>query len=167
MQGKSIPHFYVSAVLHRTFNILEPAGHLPSPAPSIPFDVNGILIEYFDGKDASQIDPTTVSYSFEPLIDSVARFATLGILHTDMRSGNILMSPVRAIIIDFGNAVLYDPKYYAPESELEEWHRNNVYDPMHEEGMPCTWARRVQFEDEVGALKFVLNSRGLRKKSRL
>jgi serine/threonine protein kinase len=71
-----------------------------------------------------------------------AALSRYGVLHGDIRSGNILISPVRSVLIDFGHAVLRELN--ATEEE---------------------WEEQVDRNDEVEALRRILNRRGLRDSS--
>ena len=77
--------------------------HLPQLA------VNGILLEYFPGERLSSFRPfSSVTYSrlFRPVMASAASFPSLGVIHDDIDKHNILINSNRAVLIDFGEAVL-------------------------------------------------------------
>ena len=69
----------------------------------------------------------------------VHRFPSYGVIHADMRSDNILMTPTRAVVIDFGQAIIR-------KTDMDD----------------DTWTERVTDEDEVEALRRILHGRGVR-----
>lgn len=62
-----------------------------------------------------------------------------GVIHADMRSNNILITPTRAVLIDFGQAIIR-------QADMDDE----------------AWAERVGDEDEVEALHRILHSREVR-----
>lgn len=75
----------------------------------------------------------------------VQSFPSHGILHTDIRSANILITdsvPCRAVLLDSVNAQLRSA------SDMDE-----------------NWEERARMEDEVEGLRRILDNRGVREKS--
>jgi len=70
---------------------------------------------------------------------AVYSFSSYGVIHSDMRSDNILISPKRIVLIDFGQAIL--------RGDNEDDGR---------------WAERVDMEDEVEGLHRILHQREIR-----
>ena len=73
------------------------------------------------------------------LMAAVYSFSLHGVIHNDMRSDNILISPNRIVLIDFGQAIL----------------RGETEDDEH-------WAKKVELEEEVEALRRILDHREIR-----
>ena len=118
-----------------------------SPPPDIqPRDiaetlVYGIIIENIDAKPLPSVDPSSYNFSSlgNSLMAAVYSFSSHGVIHNDMRSDNILISPNRVVLIDFGQAIL----------------RGDTEDDEH-------WAERVGEEEEVEGLRRILHHREIR-----
>src|ERR1700733_2916249 len=97
MQGAIIPRCYASVRV------------IPSPADSHISQafVYGLLLEDVGGLDLTKFDPPMGDYVSlgHSLMAAVFTFPAYGVLHRDIRSPNILISPPSRIsIIDFGHA---------------------------------------------------------------
>lgn len=73
---------------------------------------------------------------------AVQTLPSYGVIHADMRSDNILITPTRAVLIDFGQAIIRQTD-------------------MNDEA----WEEQVVDEDEVEALRRILHRRGVRDRS--
>lgn len=126
MQGSVIPRCYASV------QVVPP----PSDSEVSQAFVYGLILKDVDGVNLTEIEPSTGDYASlgHSLMASVALFPTYGVLHQDIREGNILISPTRIVILDFGNAVLKKP-FMSDEQ----------------------WRQRVEFESEVDTARFILN----------
>lgn len=108
LQGKGIPRFLGHGTLTVATLRLD-----PEPRFVIP---NVILLEFISGAvtmrdaDSSMLQLPLV-YS---LIETARRFRTFGVIHNDPNYGNFLLTPNRAVIIDFGSA------YFKGEDFSEE-----------------------------------------------
>jgi serine/threonine protein kinase len=103
--------------------------------------VYGILLEGIDGISIVSVDPSVHDFTSlgHALMAIVHAFSGYGVIHDDIRGDNILISPTRAVIIDFGQAIL---------------RKANTDDRA--------WAEQVEEEDEVDALRCVLHHRKIR-----
>jgi hypothetical protein len=73
---------------------------------------------------------------------AVYMLPSYGVIHADMRSDNVLITPTRAVLIDFGQSI------------------------VHQAGMDDNaWGKQVEAEDEVEALRRILHTRQLRDRS--
>ena len=102
----------------------------------------GLLLEDVGGLDLTKFDPSMGDYVSlgHSLMAAVFTFPAYGVLHRDIRSPNILISPPSRIsIIDFGHAKI--------RTSDEEW------------------KQEVQEEQEIAALRFLLNKRCVRDRS--
>ena len=96
LQGEGIPRCYAS-------------GNLIVVILSVPYLLTVIALEYIPGESLSTINPSSVPRSLaRSLITTVSSFASHGIIHSDIRTGNILISlqPPWAVVIDFGQSAL-------------------------------------------------------------
>lgn len=130
MQGSILPHCYASVQV------------VPSPADAqVPeLSVYGLILEDVGGVDLEVFDRSTApdrAMLGHTLMAAIACFPAFGVLHCDVRSGNILMCsppvPTRVVILDFGHATLRKPYM-----SNEKWHQI------------------VQDEDELNAIRFIL-----------
>ncbi|KAK7680203.1 hypothetical protein QCA50_016712 [Cerrena zonata] len=110
LQGKEIPRFLGHGTLTVATLQLD-----PEPRFVIP---NVVLLEFISGAvamrdaDSSMLQlPSPLVYS---LIETARRFRTFGVIHNDPNYGNFLLTPNRAVIIDFGSA------YFKGEDFSEE-----------------------------------------------
>jgi len=83
--------------------------------------VFGLILEDIDGVDLPQFDPSAGDYGHyaslgHSLVAAVYTFPEYGVLHCDIRSHNILISPTRISLIDFGEA-----NVRKAETTDEEW----------------------------------------------
>ena len=103
--------------------------------------VYGIIIENVDAAPLPSVDGSShdVSSLGHSLMAAVYSFSLHGVIHNDMRSDNILISPNRIVVIDFGQAIL----------------RGETEDDEH-------WAKKVELEEEVEALRRILDHREIR-----
>jgi serine/threonine protein kinase len=103
--------------------------------------VYGIIIENIDAAPLPSVDPSSHDFSSlgHSLMAAVYSFSLHGVIHNDMRSDNILISPDRIVLIDFGQAIL----------------RGDIEDDEH-------WAEKVELEEEVEALRRILHRREIR-----
>jgi len=107
--------------------------------------VYGLLLEDVGGLDLTKVDPSMGDYVSlgHFLMAAVFTFPAYGVLHHDIRSPNILISPSSRIsMIDFGHAKIRK----AGVSDGE-------------------WKEEVQEEQEIAALRFLLNKRRVRDRS--
>lgn len=131
MQGGIIPRCYPSV------HVLPPAADSQVPEAL----VYGLILEEIDGVDLTEFDPSNGDYTSlgHALMAAVSTFPSYGVVHHDIRPHNILISPTRIALIDFGEATL----------------RN--------EGMSDNeWDAVVQCELEVQELRLVLNNGRIR-----
>lgn len=131
MQGSIIPRCYASVQVV-----------LPYPDSQIPeASVYGLVLEAIDAIDLAEFDPLTGDYASlgHALMAAVSSFPSYGVLHRDIRSPNILISPARIVILDFGEALLR-------RADLSDHH----------------WGIRIKYEDEVEGLRQILNNRQIR-----
>ncbi|KAG6333041.1 hypothetical protein ID866_6049 [Astraeus odoratus] len=131
LQGLSIPKLYGSGKL------------LSYPPGSRAIDPPGALLEYIPGITLRDIDPAKVLPKlYKPLIPVVASFADFGVLHYDVNQNNIMFTPSeapqRAVIIDFGGAVL------RPEGMSDEVWKDAV------ESASELWALRWSLGQKIG-----------------
>ena len=98
--------------------------------------VYGIIIENIDAVLLPSVDPSTQDFLSlgHSLMAAVYSFLLHGVIHNNMHSGNILISPNQIVLIDFGQAVL----------------RGDIEDDKH-------WAKKVELEEEVEALCWILH----------
>jgi serine/threonine protein kinase len=103
--------------------------------------VYGIIIEKIDATSLPSVDPHSYDFSSlgHSLMAAVYSFASHGVIHNDMRSDNILISPKRIVLIDFGQAILRD------DNQCDE-----------------EWVEQVDMEEEVEALRRILHQREIR-----
>lgn len=104
--------------------------------------VYGLILEDVGGVDLTEIDAPTNDYTSlgHLLMAAVYTFPAYGVLHSDIRSHNILLSPPhRIVIIDFGHATLRN------QTVTEE-----------------EWKAKVEDTDEVEALRWILHHRHVR-----
>lgn len=101
LQGKGVPRL----IGHGT---LTPASLQTDPQPRY-ITPNVLLLEYISDAislkdaDVSMLRPDLI----RSLIDTVNILPTLGVVHNDAHHGNYLFSANRAVIIDFGKAILF------------------------------------------------------------
>ncbi|KAF8523710.1 hypothetical protein BU17DRAFT_63648 [Hysterangium stoloniferum] len=132
LQGATIPRFYgavkVSSPDITPWNVAEAF-------------VYGIIIEKIDATPLSFVDPSSHKFPSlgHSLMAAVYSFSSHGVIHNDMRSDNILISPKRIVTIDFGQAILRG------DNEDDE-----------------QWAERVEMEDEVEGLRRILHQHEIR-----
>ncbi|KDQ58763.1 hypothetical protein JAAARDRAFT_206613 [Jaapia argillacea MUCL 33604] len=109
-QGRSILYYLGAGTL--------PVSTLSSPRAIIP---RVLLLEYLpDAVTLNDIDPQRITRPvLRSLFETAEAFASLGIIHTDLHGGNILLTPaehpVRGCIIDFGCS------FVRQEESDEEW----------------------------------------------
>lgn len=131
MQGTVIPRCYASVQV------------VPSAADGeVPQSfVYGLIFEDVGGVDLTDFDSSTGDYNAlgHSLLAAVASFPAYGVLHQDIREGNILISPTRIVILDFGNAVLRKP-FMSDEQ----------------------WRQRVEFHSEVEIARMLLRNGRIR-----
>ena len=98
--------------------------------------VYGIIIENIDATPLPSVDPSSHDFSSlgHSLMATVYSFSSHGVIHNDMRSDNILISPNRIVLIDFGQTILRG------DTEDDE-----------------QWAERVNEEEEVEGLRRILH----------
>ena len=103
--------------------------------------VYGIIVENINATPLPSVDPSSHNFSSlgHSLMAAVYSFSSHGVIHNDMRSDNILVSPNRIVLIDFGQAIL----------------RGDTEDEEH-------WAERVNEEEEVEGLRRILHHREIR-----
>ena len=130
LQGVTIPRLYGAVVV-------SPLS-IPSRDETL---VYGIIIENIDATPLPSVDPSSHNFSSlgHSLMIAVHSFSSYGVIHNDMRSDNILISPNRTVLIDFGQAIL----------------RDDTEDDEH-------WAEKVEEEEEVEALRRILHHREIR-----
>jgi serine/threonine protein kinase len=87
------------------------------------------------------VDPSSHNFSSlgHSLVAAAYSFSSHGVIHNDMRSDNILISPNRIVLIDFGQAIL----------------RGDAEDDEH-------WVEKVGSESEVEGLRQILHHREIR-----
>lgn len=132
LQGSALPRFYGSVQVE------------PSPIdrdfPEV--YIHGIILEDVGGVDLSEYDPlmgdyTSLSHS---LMAAVSTFPAHGVIHSDIRSHNIILSSDdRLVLIDFGNSVLR-----TDEATDEEWDED------------------TKFSEDITALQYLLHNRQIR-----
>jgi serine/threonine protein kinase len=103
--------------------------------------VYGIIIGNIDAALLPSVDLSSHYFSSlgHSLMAAVYSLSLHGVIHNDMRSGNILISPNRIVLIDFGPAIL----------------RGDIEDHEH-------WAKKVELEEEVEALRRILHHHEIR-----
>ncbi|KAG6326453.1 hypothetical protein ID866_12636 [Astraeus odoratus] len=131
LQGQFIPKLYGSGKL------------LSYPPGSRAIDPPVALLEYIPGVTLRDIDSAKVLPElYMPLIPVVASFADFGVLHYDVNQNNIMFTPSeapqRAVIIDFGSAVL------RPEGMSDEVWKDTV------ETASELWALRWSLGQKIG-----------------
>ncbi|KAF8512748.1 hypothetical protein BU17DRAFT_95979 [Hysterangium stoloniferum] len=99
LQGAMIPRFYGAVVI-------SSPDIIPRNVPKA--RVYGVIIEKIDATPVPSVDPSSHNFSSlgHSLMAAVYSFSSHGVIHNDMRSGNILISPMRIVLIDFGEAIL-------------------------------------------------------------
>ncbi|KAF8512743.1 hypothetical protein BU17DRAFT_53861, partial [Hysterangium stoloniferum] len=99
LQGAIIPRFYGAVVV-------SSPDITPQNVPEAL--VYGIIIEKIDATPLPSVDPSSHNFSSlgHSLMAAVYSFSSHGVIHHDVRSGNILISPMRIVLIDFGEAIL-------------------------------------------------------------
>ncbi|KIL59575.1 hypothetical protein M378DRAFT_169078 [Amanita muscaria Koide BX008] len=108
LQVTTLVHYYGSGLLQLSQRSIAP---------------HALLLEYIpDAKTLDQVDPKVVSANLlHSLLETTEQFGRLGIVHSDITPGNILLSPgnrpLRAVIIDFGESGIRED-----ESD-EEWQK--------------------------------------------
>lgn len=129
MQGSIIPRCYASV------QVMLPDSQIHEAS------VYGLILEVIDAVDLTEFDPLTGNYASlgHALMAAIYTFPSYGVLHRDIRSQNILISPARIVIIDFGQALL---------------RKEGLSDDK--------WKKRIKYEDEVEALRLILNNRHIR-----
>jgi len=140
LQGKHIPRLY---------HIIRAADS--SPGQSIPLDTAhlayGYILEYLEGAvtAADLSDPAifpNLRDHTRNIMSAMSSFRNLGVVHLDVRSGNLLFASDGAMIIDFGHAV-----FPSDGQSDEEW---NEY---------------ALSKNKVETTRSILHYRGLRPRS--
>ena len=132
MQGSIIPRCYASV------QVVPPPTDREIPEEAL---VYGLMLEEVGGADHDDFDPSVADYTSlgHSLMAAVYTFPSCGLMHHDVRWHNILISPNRIAIIDFGEAIL---------------RKEGVSDDE--------WNEQVRAEDEVEALRILLNDEHIR-----
>ncbi|KAF8804123.1 hypothetical protein BYT27DRAFT_6709699 [Phlegmacium glaucopus] len=135
LQGVTIPRLY-KAVIVSSLDI--------TPRNAAETLIYGIIIEKIDAMPLPSVDPSSYNFSSlgHSLMAAAYSFSSRGVIHNDVRSDNILISPKRIVLIDFGQAILRG------DSEDAE-----------------QWAGQVDMEDEVEGLRRILHNRRIRDSS--
>ncbi|KAK7680182.1 hypothetical protein QCA50_016691 [Cerrena zonata] len=116
LQGKGLPRLFG----HGT---LTSASMLPDGQPRY-INPSALILEFVPNStplrdaDPAMLRPDLI----RSLLETVDSFHTFNVIHADPNPGNILFSPDRAVIIDFGEA------YFRSEEESDEDWANAVFD---------------------------------------
>jgi len=110
----------------------------------------GFVLEYLE--DALTAADTSLDPSVFPLLhkhtrDIMSTMSSLhayGVIHGDVRSGNLLFGPKKAMVIDFGHAM------FRQDSQDDD-----------------DWKETVRQQDNIGAARHILHLRNLRPESPL
>src|SRR5258708_1279684 len=88
-----------------------------------------ILLEYIHGTPLPLMDPTAITKPIiYMLLNTIITYTSFGVIHNDPRPANIMFSPMspfaptRAVLVDFGEAIIRD----AGESD-EEWKESVMF----------------------------------------
>jgi len=136
-QGTHIPQCFGAVC------VAEPDDLVPHDVPEA--QVDGLLLEYIDGQTLATCAKWPVHPSFGRLGRAMMALAAsmphAGVLHGDVRSANIMVTPdfSRIVLIDFGHAVLREKG-------------------QSDEG----WWECVMDEDQPGATACILHDRNIR-----
>lgn len=101
--------------------------------------VYGLILEYIDGATLGELvaqapdESPQLGYVPHNLLELVSAMGSHGVIHGDIRLENILVTPTRAYLIDFGHATL------RPESASD-----------------AEWKEEVDNEDDEGAVRQLL-----------
>jgi serine/threonine protein kinase len=121
--------------------------------------VYGIIIENIDAAPLSSVDPSSHDFSSlgHSLMAAVYSFSLHGVINNDVRSGNILISPNRIVLIDFGQAILTgdieDDEHWAEK----QWKRKRMLRlsagywivAKYATALPTSFIRGFYFNDAV------------------
>ncbi|EPT05858.1 hypothetical protein FOMPIDRAFT_1026754 [Fomitopsis schrenkii] len=96
-----------------------------------------LIFEHIHGISLRDVDPGLLDPTLcASLVAAVDSFSTLGVCHADLNEGNILFSPperpMRAVVIDFGCAMLKDG-----DVSEEEWNETVQFNA------DATWIRKI------------------------
>jgi serine/threonine protein kinase len=132
LQGVTIPRCYGAVI------VSPPDIPLRDIAETL---VYGIIVENIDAAPLPSVDLSSHEFSSlgHSLMATVYSLSSHGVIHNDIRSGNILISPNQTVLIDFGQAIL----------------RGNTEEDEH-------WTERVREEEEVEGLRRILHHREIR-----